>query len=731
MSSEIGNDNKPIKTIKFDPEAAAEASQRWGAYVRLREAGCKFFPLLPNSKRPACKWKSEQTTEIINGNIGVAIPPGMVVIDIDTEDSLERVRCIEGWAEDTFSVKTPRGRHFYWQTSGRFRFTQFAGNNPVFGKNVDLRVGGDGYLVGPFSEISGRKYKIATDSRINQMPASLEEMLIKKDVAKVIAKESGGKNYAISEGGRDNMLARVAGFLFNTHASEEEIRQALHGFNNDYCEPPLLDVDIERVWRSIGSKRGSGKFNGVFVEPGIAPADTMKACLDKIGVGIRYNLRSWRIELDWQSGWQAADDLIEAQIDHEIRSRCIESPRIVNNNGRIGGMEPVHIKGQAEWNKALNVCAGFNAIDPFEDLYLNTLTPKQDTELLDGWIETLLPLEDNADNKALARWASRYIFLGIVQRTKEPGCKLDEILTLHGEQGIGKSAVCASIIPHDFREECFTDRLILTSSPKEAAESIQGVVLAEASEMTGMSKADIEKVKALITTTQDRVRLAYRKNTETISRRCIFVGTSNTDCLPNDPTGNRRFVVVKTTGNRANFKVETWLDDNRDKLFAAALYEYQQGERANLPRSLAAAQASASAEYRITDDLVEDACIDAIPVFERIAAAGEWLDSAGINIDPSVKVIKVDDAFIVTLRNICIVVAYLINSSAPMPMATHLMQHRVKQALLQCGWQYIRKRLDNKQRRAWLPPETDSNQSDIEPAKSGVQTEIDIDDVPF
>lgn len=710
---------------KFDKEAIDEIKLRYDVYHRLMIVGCRFFPLLPDSKRPACKWKDENSKQPPDGNCGVAIPDGIVVIDIDTEEALNRVRGINGWDENTFTIKTPRGFHFYWKTSGKFKFTQFAGNNPILGSNVDLRVGGDGYLVGPFSEIQGRKYRVKTNTKINFLPPELEDILIKRDAAKIVSRESGGKNFKISEGGRDNMLARIAGFLFNTHADDENIRTALHKFNKDFCEEPLPDVDVERVWKSIGSKRPKNDYNGIFVEIGLSPAETLKKCLDKLGIEIRYNVRSWKIEIKWQSDWQPADDLIEAQIENEIRCRCIENPKIVNNNGRIGGMEQVVIQGQHNWNRALNVVAGLNAVDPFENLYLDTLEPKQDTEFLDNWLSVLLPLEQNAGNIELAKWASRYMFLGIVQRTKEPGCKLDEILTLHGEQGIGKSSVCASIIPHEFREECFTDRLILTSTPREAAESIQGVVLAEASEMTGMSRADIEKVKALITTTQDRVRLAYRKNTETIGRRCIFVGTSNTDCLPNDPTGNRRFVVVKTIGNRANFKVEKWLDENRNRLFSAALWEYENGQRANLPRNLVDYQNKANSEYRITDDLVEDACIDAIPIFTRIAKNGEW------TIDDSVKTHPTENGFAVSLRDVCIVVAHLINQNQPTQMSTHLMQHRTKQALMQTGWSYQRILIDGKRRRLWEPPIENESHATISIGKQPPKPEFDPEEIPF
>ena len=41
-------------------------------------------------------------------------------------------------------------------------------------------------------------------------------------------------------------------------------------------------------------------------------------------------------------------------------------------------------------------------------------------------------------------------------------------------------------------------------------------------------------------------RLAYRRDPEVALRRSILVGTSNdAECLPNDPSGNTRFVPIQ------------------------------------------------------------------------------------------------------------------------------------------------------------------------------------------
>ena len=706
--------------------------------TKLQAAGCKFFPLKDNSKKPGTggSWKEAAKSDFTGwtGNLGVMPPEDMVVIDIDSDEAFNRVRRVEGWTEATFSVKTPRGRHYYWKTTGNYRFQNFAGNNPILGEKVDLRVGGAGYVVAPYSTIYNRKYKVLSDSPIATMPDALEQILAKKDVVKIAAAEgSSGKHFSIEEGGRDNMLTRIVGFMFNTHASEEAIQAALHKFNTDFCKPPLPDQDIARIWKSIGSKRPAGTYEGVFVPSALSPAKTLQNCLDALGIELRHNLRSSMPEYRWGDKWENVDDFTEAHIDTEIREKCLTEPEITNQHGKIEGMVPLVI-GNNNWSRAFADCVGRNQIDPFSDLYLDNLTPTQDTELLEGWLAQLLPLEQNEENLTLAKWGSRYLFLGAVQRTKQPGCKLDEMLILYGQQGVGKSSVCESVVPSEMREECFTDRLNLTSSQRELAESIQGVVIAEASEMTGMSKANIEKVKSLITTRKDRVRLAYRRNIENIERRCIFVGTTNTDSLPNDPTSNRRFIVVRTVGNRAHYKVEDWMDKHRDRLFAAALWEYENGGRANLPRELVKIQTKVNEENRIADELFETACEEAIDTFREIAETGKWKGAGDWLEDGTVSAHKSGGSVYVSLRDIGIVVAHKIQLTNAGQIAPSLMQYRIRQALLHAGWTPVRKALSGSIKRVWKLPDIETaepSKSKIETPKYQVGDTIDGEEVPF
>ena len=96
------------------------------------------------------------------------------------------------------------------------------------------------------------------------------------------------------------------------------------------------------------------------------------------------------------------------------------------------------------FHDTLSALLHYRERDPFLD-YLDELP------LWDGLarVEGLLCNMFGAAWSPLAEWASLFMFLGVVQRTFEPGCKLDEIPVLIGPQGIGKSALPRNAVPPD------------------------------------------------------------------------------------------------------------------------------------------------------------------------------------------------------------------------------------------------------------------------------------------
>ena len=91
-------------------------------------------------------------------------------------------------------------------------------------------------------------------------------------------------------------------------------------------------------------------------------------------------------------------------------------------------------------------------------------------------------------------------------------------------------------------------------------------------------------------------------------RRCILVGTSNeTECLPNDWTGLRRFLVVKVDPyERGAAGAREVMLAERDMLWAEALHLHRGGAAARLPEELEGVQAAANEAHRSGDEVLEN-----------------------------------------------------------------------------------------------------------------------------
>ena len=191
----------------------------------------------------------------------------------------------------------------------------------------------------------------------------------------------------------------------------------------------------------------------------------------------------------------------------------------------------------------------------------------------------------SADDNDYTRAITKKTFAACVARAYHPGTKFDSIPVLDGAQGIGKS----TLIKYLAGEEFFSDNLSLTDmNDKTAAEKIQGNWLIEIGELSGMKKADIEKVKSFVSTTDDKYRASYGRVVESHPRQCVIFATVNGDGRGylRDITGNRRFWIVKCN---QMLQKRMW-DENdknyRDQFWSEAKKIYESGEELYLEGSL-------------------------------------------------------------------------------------------------------------------------------------------------
>ena len=188
-----------------------------------------------------------------------------------------------------------------------------------------------------------------------------------------------------------------------------------------------------------------------------------------------------------------------------------------------------------------------------------------------------------ADDTEYVRTVTKKTFTAAVARIYQPGIKFDCMLVLDGEQGIGKSTLFKELAG----EEYFSDSLQLSDmDSKAAAEKIQGFWICEIAELAGMKKADIEKVKSFLSSSDDKFRPSYGKTVESHPRQGIMVASVNGDRgYLRDINGNRRFWVVKLHQTE-QVKTFEFSEEDRDQIWAEAKYYFQAGEKLFLEGAL-------------------------------------------------------------------------------------------------------------------------------------------------
>lgn len=332
--------------------------------------------------------------------------------------------------------------------------------------------------------------------------------------------------------------------------------------------------------------------------------DTLEEISWALGVDWRYNTRAKRREIrshHTNRKWAPLTD----RIRDDFLAAAGKQYEWTNTRGRQTWDPP-----DTKFERMLNSVMFRNETDPFIEWletevagHMNSDRFDEQSPLTEEWLINLFGVEDTELN----RWAAKYAPLAAIWRAYQPGCQLRQFPVLIGKQGLGKSQAVKHLFPPE-HEEWYGDELNFYATPKEQAEAMAGKVIVEIAEMIGSRKADRERMKAFLTRTDDgQHRAAYARGPEPNPRRCCFVATSNDpECLPDDPTGNTRFVVIRL-GDTAAEAAETYMAEHRLDIWAGALLLYRLGVGAQLPRHLFPQQAEINEQHRSKNFVLEDA----------------------------------------------------------------------------------------------------------------------------
>jgi predicted P-loop ATPase len=241
--------------------------------------------------------------------------------------------------------------------------------------------------------------------------------------------------------------------------------------------------------------------------------------------------------------------------------------------------------------------------------YLNEIQSKYqdiDPSFLDG-----LALKYFGTSEPMHATYFKKFLISAVARARNPGVKVDTVLMLVGNQGCGKS----TFLQHLFGRDFFTDQIGGDLSDKDEKAKVSRYWCLEYAEFESVyKKKDVSSLKKFITSHEDTFRAPYARKEARHPRPSIFAGTTNETEILRDPTGDRRFWVLRIL--LEDIPLSELLKD-RDKIWAAADILYRQGHEFRLTKQEERSRTDLNKEFRTThywDDLIEQLWADSQPM---------------------------------------------------------------------------------------------------------------------
>lgn len=326
-----------------------------------------------------------------------------------------------------------------------------------------------------------------------------------------------------------------------------------------------------------------------------ANAGNIQVGMLKLGVTVRYDQFGDRVMIEGLPGfgpvlddaaanrfWLLLDQTFKFQPKHELLHIVLQ------DTARLNGFHPVR--------------------DYLDALHWDG-KPR-----LDKWLTTYA----GAENTKYSRAVGALTLIAAVRRVRNPGCKFDEMLVLEQpQQGTDKSTALTILAVND---DWFADDLPLNVEGKRVIETLRGRWLIEAAELSGMKKADVEHLKAMLSRRIDRARMSYGRLPVQAPRQCIIIGTTNKSEYLRDTSGNRRFWPVLIQ----KFDLVA-LRRDRDQLWAEAAAREAKGESIRLAPELWP-MAAHEQRQRLADDPFVAVLANHLSAFKngKIKAVDVW-----------------------------------------------------------------------------------------------------------
>ena len=296
-----------------------------------------------------------------------------------------------------------------------------------------------------------------------------------------------------------------------------------------------------------------------------------------------------------------------------------------------------------------------------------------------------------AEDTAYTRAASRYVWTALAGRVLEPGVKADMVPILVGGQGLRKSTAIEAMAPS---AEFFTE-VSFHEKDDDQARRLRGRLVAEISELRGLQTRERESILAFISRTHERWVPKYREFAAQYPRRTVFLGTTNRDQMLPEDEGHRRWlpVAVQLVDLEA-------IRRDRDQLWAEAAVRYE----------------LAGVEYQDAEHLapmVHERHRETEPWAETIS---RWLDEA----DPLSGAVPREREFLQVGE---VARGALRFEDKQIGRREEM---RIGNALRECGFLRVLKRINGRPVRVWTPSVTTCNHLSAEVVTEKTSTKSDV-----
>lgn len=207
-------------------------------------------------------------------------------------------------------------------------------------------------------------------------------------------------------------------------------------------------------------------------------------------------------------------------------------------------------------------------------------------------ITRLLPYYFSVADSIYSQEVGRRWLISAIARVMRPGCKVDTMLIIEGEQGKKKSSALAALVGADW----FADTK-LDLGKVDAYQALRGKWVIEMAELDAMKNQELTRIKAFLTSSKDSYRPSYGKRVVDYPRQTVFAGTTNEDKYLQDLTGNRRFWPVSA----GTIRIDELARD-RDQIWAEAYQAFLGGATWWLDTDELVAAAEGQQQERMVDE---------------------------------------------------------------------------------------------------------------------------------